>query len=197
LKNACFCAIVALLLKRMTQEQEPGRKFRITPLEETDESITLQVSRAEGETLIVKFAPTTKEVSFRFGAGEQAAGHEAEPQEITIEGRIARNRWAKYDKEKHTYANRIAHQYDATDAQKAWFYDVVAEGEAADQAFGLFLNQAGMSVVVSGMLLKDDVSEKTKGLIKADFIKRLPPGQKPNHTILPERVKPSANGGER
>jgi hypothetical protein len=196
LQNTGFCAIVALLLKRMTQEQEPGRKFRITPLEETDERITLQVSRAEGETLIVKFAPATKEVSFRLGAGEQVGAQEVEQQQaITIEGRIARNKWAKYDQEKRTYSNRIAHQYDATDTTKAWFYDIVAEGEAADQAFRLFLNQAGMTVAVSGVLLKEDVSEKTKGLIKADFIKRLPPGQKPSHTIVRERVKPPANGG--
>src|SRR6266852_4635954 len=97
-------------------------KFKITPVEETDESITLQVSRAAGETLIVKFTPPDK-VSFELGAGESRADRETEPQEITIEGRVAKNSGefggAKYDREKHTFSVRIAHQYNPGNQKEA------------------------------------------------------------------------------
>jgi len=170
-----------------------AEKFRITPLAEDDENFTFQVSSPRNETVVITFTPPHK-VSVTVGAGEQEVkkAPEFEPQEITLEGRIARNRWAKYSASKHTYSNRMAFQPDANNTNLAWYFDVEAEGDVADFAWEqLRLNQAGEAVVVSGWLIKEDVSEKTKGLIKADFIGKLPAGQKPRHTILHERVNPS------
>ena len=53
----------------------------------------------------------------------------------------------------------------------------------ADKAWKSYLNRAGEAIVVSGVLVREDISEKTKGLIKASSIDKLPPGQKPSHTI--------------
>ena len=170
-----------------------AEKFRITPLAEDDENFTFQVRSPRNETVVITFTPPHK-VSVTVGTGEQEVktAPEFEPQEITLEGRIARNRWAKYSASKHTYSNRMAFQPDANNTSLAWYFDVEAEGDVADFAWEqLRLNQAGEAVVVSGWLIKEDVSEKTKGLIKADFIGKLPAGQKPRHTILHERVNPS------
>jgi hypothetical protein len=173
-------------------------KFRITPIEETDESITLQVARSVNETLVVKFTPSTNEVSFTLGAGEQEREKSPEHPEITLEGNPAKA--AKYDKEKHTFLLRFAHHLNPQERTVAQFYDVVAEGEKADDFFKLFITDTRMQLHITGW----DVSQGarlykgTQGIIKADSIEKLPPGTRANSEILPGRVRlpeKRANGG--
>ena len=167
--------------------------FKITPIEETTDSFTFQVASPGNERVIITFRPPNK-VSVEVGVGESEQEVSPEYPEVTLEGRVAKDAGAfggvKYDKEKHTFSVRIAHQYNPGNPHEADYYNIEASGEAADSAYSLYLNNKGVAVRVGGwdMSGSTKLDKGTKGLIKADFIERIQ-GRRPYIDIVPGRVR--------
>lgn len=169
----------------MSPERQEGSGFRITPIEETDASIRFQVASPKDEILIVSFTPPNK-VSFEFGGQEVIQAPERE--EITIEGNPVRP--AKYDKNKHTYNLRLAYHPNPQDRTVAEFYNVVAEGERADDFFKLFITDTRLQLHITGEDISNTtkLDKGTKGLIRADNIEKLQPGQRASSEIMRWKV---------
>ena len=181
----------------MPQPHEQNRSFEVKTLEQTDTSITVQVSRSANETILFTYTPPSR-VAIDF-PGTQAPGEPGQPQTpeatkppeypaITIGGNPARA--ARYDREKRTYVLRLAHHPDANARTLANFYAVVARGEKADEFFKLFVTDTRMQLHITGSDISETVKKHkgTAGIIEADSIEIIH-GRRASSDILAEKVR--------
>ena len=158
---------------------EQGKPFEVKTLQETDTSITVQVGRGN-ETVVFTYTPPYK-VAVDFPGKEVAVPPEHPA--ITIEGNPA----FKHKLEKGRYSLRLAYHPDPRNKADACFYNVVAEGEKAQEFYGLYITDTRMQLHVTGTLVAGEKGT-TAGTIRAESIEIIH-GRKAGSDILSEKVK--------
>src|SRR2546423_967299 len=148
----------------MPTPHEQEKPFAVKTLEQTDTSITLQVGRGS-ETVVFTYTPPYKvEVDFSGKPGKEGAVPPEHPA-ITIEGNPA----FKHKLEKDRYSLRLAYHPNPKNTADARFYNVVAEGEKAQEFYGLYITDTRMQLHVTGDLVAGEKG-RTAGTIKAESI---------------------------
>ena len=163
----------------MPTPHEQEKPFAVKTLEQTDTSITLQVGRGT-ETVVFTYTPPYK-VAFDFPGTE--APTSPEHPAITIEGNPA----FKHKLEKDRYSLRLAYHPNPRNTAEARFYNVVAEGEKAQEFYGLYITDTRMQLHVTGELVAGEKG-RTAGTIKAESIEIIH-GRKARSDIQHEKIK--------
>lgn len=110
---------------------------------------------------------------------------------ITIEGVPIRG--ARYNKEKRTYSLTIAHHPNAENRKEAVYYNIVAEGEKAEELYKAYVTDSRTPVRVTGndasfTLARKGKPDKRVYKVQADSIEKIK-GRWDSPKILPEKVK--------